>query len=244
MRNNGTTRRIIWLVLALTAFGSRVEAQTGAQNCGNPFVNHYGPHDFRQTTPASRKLVEEFHFTIGIETMTRPKNTLFHEMAQDVEYTLGVFPNHPRALNTMARLAERWKRDPPPGTKLSVECWFDRAVRFRPDDTVVRSLYAQWLHKRKRKDDAVRQLRIAREHARENALSVYNIGLVAFEVGDHELALQLAHEARRLGFPRQELPDLLKKANRWAEPAAEAGVPASSPAGPEPSGSGPSKTPT
>jgi tetratricopeptide (TPR) repeat protein len=233
-----------WLGVAVVALCPVAIAQTGNQNCGNPFVNHYGPHDFRNTTPASRKLVEEFHFTIGIETLTRPKNTVFHEMAQDVEYTLGVFPNHPRALNTMVRLSERWKRDPPPGTKFSVECWFDRAVRFRPDDTVVRSLYAQWLYKRQRKDQAVRQLKIAQEHARENALSQYNIGLVAFEVGDFDLALQLAHEARRLGFPREDLATLLKKVNRWVDPPSEPVAPAPSTSVPDSTASSPSKTPS
>lgn len=198
-----------------------VQAQTGPQACGNPFQNHYGPFDYRSASPTVRKIVEEVHFTPGIEMMTRPKNTMIHDMAQDVEYTLNVFPNHHRALITMSRLAERWSRDPPPGTNMPVECWFDRAVRFRPDDTVARSLYAQWLHKRKRGTEGVQQLKVAVEHVKDNPMSHYNIGLVAMEIGDHALALQQAHKALAMGYPRQELAEALKRAGRWTEPPLE-----------------------
>jgi len=167
-------------------------------------------------------MVEDFHFTPGIQSMTKPQNTMMHDMAQDVSYTLGVFPNHPRALLVMHRLALRAKSDPPPGTKVNVECWFDRAVRFRPEDTVVRSLYAQYLGRINRKDDATRQLRLASESAKDNAMSHYNIGLVAMEMGQTELALQQAHRALALGFPRQDLADRLRQANAWADPPASA----------------------
>ena len=226
----------LWALACAFAMNTAVLAQTGPQSCGNPFVNHYGPYDYRSASPATRKIVEEVHFTVGIETMTRPKNTMFHEMAQDVEYTLNVFPNHHRALITMSRLAERWKRDPPPGTNVSVECWFDRAVRFRPEDTVARSLYAQWLNKRQRQAEGSRQLRVAVDHAKDNPMSHYNIGLVALEIKDFELALSQAHKARELGFPRQELEEALKRANRWADPVASAAA-----APPLPSASDPAR---
>ncbi len=208
------------LALAAGTAAAGAAAQTGPQACGNPFQNHYGPFDYRAASATVRKIVEEVHFTIGVETITRPATTMFHDMAQDVQYTLNVFPNHHRALITMSRLADRWQRDPPPGTKLPVECWFDRAVRFRPDDTVARSLYAQWLHKRKRGPEGVQQLKVAVEHAKDNPLSHYNIGLVAMEIGDHALALQQAHKAQALGYPRPELADALKRVGRWVEPAA------------------------
>jgi tetratricopeptide (TPR) repeat protein len=208
----------------------------GPQACGNPFVNHFGPYDYRTAPPGIRKVVEDVHFTRGIETITQPKNTMFQEMAQDVEYTLNVFPNHARALLTMSRLVDRWRRDPAPGTRLPLECWFDRAVRFRPDDTVVRSLYAQFLHRRKRTDEGIAQLRIAIGHASDNGLSHYNIGLVAMELGDHALALQQAHRALALGFPRPELSAQLKALQQWREPsdmaAAPANAAASTPASP------------
>ena len=197
-----------------------VAAQSGPQACGNPFRNHFGPFDYRTAPAETRKLVEDYHFTQGIQTMTRPQNTMMHNMAVDVGYTLNVFPNHPRALLLMYRLSVRWKSDPPPGSGHTVECWFDRAIRFRPDDTVVRALYAQFLGRKNRRDDAMRQLSIAVEQAKDNPMSHYNIGLVAMEMGYTELALQQAHRALAMGFTRPELAEQLRSANAWVDPAA------------------------
>jgi hypothetical protein len=224
------TRRAIRsaLLAALTLLGAAgAGAQTGAEACGNPFVNHYGPWDYRATTPQQRAIVENVHFTPGIESMTRPRNTMIHDMAQDVAYTLGVYPNHHRALLTMVRLSQRWKRDPPPGTDRTVECWFDRAVRYRPDDTVARALYAQFLHQRQRSSEAVAQLDIAVGHAGDNPLSNYNLGLLYLEVGQPDKALQQAHRASALGMTRPDLKLALQKAGRWAEPGAAPTPPAS-----------------
>jgi len=190
--------------------------------CGNPFVNHFGPIDFRKSGKAVREMVEKVHFTPGIETMTRPGTTMLHDMAADVAYTLEVFPNHHRALLTMQRLSERHKVDPAPGGRLIVECWYKRAAQYTPDDTVVRALYAQYLGKLGRKAEAAGQLRQAAEHAKDNPLSHYNIGLVAFEIGDPDLALKQAHRALELGFTQTGLADRLRQANRWADPVAAA----------------------
>ena len=202
-------------------------AQTGPEACGNPLVNHYGPYDYRSTTPQQRAIVENVHFTPGIESMTKPGTTTIQDMAGDVAYTLGVYPNHHRALLTMVRLSQRSKRDPPPGTNRTVECWFDRALRFRPNDTVARAFYAQFLHQGKRSSDAVAQLDIAVGQADDNPLSHYNLGLVYQEMGQLDKALQQAHRARDLGMTRPGLELALKKAGRWAEPEAAPTFPAS-----------------
>jgi hypothetical protein len=214
-----SARLVAWAIVLSSGLGvTAARAQTGPQACGNPFQNHHGPFDYRTASVAARKLVEDFHFTVGIESMTRPKNTTFRNMAQDVQYTLNVFPNHHRALITMERLADRWKVDPAPGAPFPVECYFDRAIRFRPDDTVARALYAQFLARRGRIDQAALQLEQAVEHAQENPLSHYNIGLVFLEIGRHEQALIQAHRAMAMGYPRTELADKLKSAGRWREP--------------------------
>lgn len=210
------------LTAALLLAAPPVQAQVGDQSCGNPFRNHFGPFDYRAASAETRKMVEDFHFTPGIQSLTQPRNTMMRDMAKDVAYTLEVFPNHPRALLVMHRLSQRWKSDPPPGTTRSVECWFDRAIRFRPDDTVVRSLYAQYLGRSNRKEAASRQIQLAIEHAKDNPVAHYNIGLVAMEAGFVEMALRQAHLALAMGFPRQELADQLRKANAWVEPAAPA----------------------
>lgn len=208
---------VLLTVIATCLSPIHAHGQTGPQACGNPFRNHFGPFDFRTVPPETRKMVEDFHFTPGIQSMTQPRNTMMRDMAKDVAYTLEVFPNHPRALLVMHRLSQRWKSDPAPGTSFTVECWFDRAIRFRPDDTVVRSLYAQYLGGVNRKQDAAVQLKLASEHAKDNPLAHYNIGLVAMEAGLTDIALQQAHRALALGFPRQELAEQLRKANAWVD---------------------------
>lgn len=216
-------------MLCLAAAPAR--AQTPESSCGNPFVNHFGPYDYRTAPAATKALVENIHFTPGVATLTKPATTMFVTMAQDIGYTLQVFPNHHRALMTMERAGDRFRRDPPPGANYTVECWYLRAIRFRPDDTVARALYAQFLGRRKRVPEAERQLDIAAETAKESALSLFSIGLVYVELGLHDKALPLAHRVQALGFPRQELINALKAAGRWreADPPAQAASAASSP---------------
>lgn len=198
-------------------------AQAAPPNaCGDPFRNHFGPYDYRKASAGVKQLVEGRHFTPGIESMTRPSTTMMHDMAADVAYTLEVFPNHHRALLTMQRLSERHRQDPAPGGKLTVDCWYDRAVRYAPDDTVVRALYAQFLAKQGRREQALAQLAVAVGHAKDNPLSHYNIGLVYFELGAYDEALAQAHKARALGLERPELAERLRQANRWKEPGAGA----------------------
>lgn len=200
--------------------------------CGNPFVNHFGPFDYRTAPIADRKVVEDYHFTPGVEAMVRPATTTYREMAGDVSYTLHVFPNHPRALLTMMRLGDKHKSPQPPGAKFTVDCYFQRAVQFRPNDTVARSLYATYLARSGRKPEALQQLDLARQFADDNAMSNYSIGAVYFELGEFDLAVQQAHKAAALGYPGRGLEDALKTAKQWREPvsvdspASAASVPA------------------
>lgn len=210
-------RRILAAALLLPCVAAAQDNVSSA--CGNPFRNHFGPFDYRSATPENKNLVERVHFTPGVESMTKPSNTTFAGMAQDVGYTLHVFPNHHRALITMTRLGERHKSDKPPGAGYTVECYYDRAVRFAPDDTVARALYAQFLVKRDRKPEALQQLAVAAEKAQDRPLSQYNVGLVYLEIAEFELALEQAHKARRLGLEnRPQLEEALRKVGKWRDP--------------------------
>ncbi|HSW03488.1 tetratricopeptide repeat protein [Aquabacterium sp.] len=205
--------------MVLIAGGARAQVQAAPVGpCGDPFHNHFGPFDYRTAPMDIRGMVERPHFPPGVETMTKPSKTTYHYMAQDVAYTLHVFPNHHRALNTMMRLGERHKTDPAPGARYTVECYFVRGMQYKPDDTVVRSLYALFLTKQKRNDDAVRQLELASEYAKDNPLSHLNIGLLYFDLGRYDRALEAAHAALALGFTRTDLIDKLKGINKWTEP--------------------------
>lgn len=185
--------------------------------CGNPFVNHFGPWDYRSARKADREIVERRHFTMGIQTMTKPENTMMHDMAQDVAYTLNVFPNHHQALLVMEKLAQRHRQDPPPGSGHSIDCWYERAVRFTPNDAVVRLMFARHLARTQRQEAALAQIAVATELAQDNPITHYSIGLIHFELGRHEQALRQAHIAEKLGWPIDGLKQQLMAAGRWAE---------------------------
>jgi tetratricopeptide (TPR) repeat protein len=196
------------------------------QRCGPIFTNHYGPFDYRsQREPL--KVVEEFHYTARVEAgmggATGP-------IGGDLNYTLMASPNHHRALMTLTRVLERGRTDRIQGMQWGIDCYFDRAIRFKPDDTVVRVLFAQYLHKNKRTSEATAQLDAAVPLAADNPFSHYNIGLMYLEIGQPDKALVQAHKAAALGFARQELAEQLKRINKWQEPPAAAASSASEPA--------------
>lgn len=209
---------------------AQLPAQRGAENpnqlCGMIYTNHYGPFDYR-TQRAELKIVEDFHFTGKVEALAGGQSGW---LGGDLNYTLFSSPNHHRALIALMRWVERNKSDKTQGMAFPIECYFDRAIRFRPDDTVVRALYAQFLHRRNRTDEGLRQLDIAVGFADENALSQYNLGLMYLELGAIDKALAQAHKATALGFAKPDLANELKKLGRWQEsPAPPAAAEASAP---------------
>lgn len=198
-------------------FSTHAMAQISTELCGD-LRNHYGPFDYRRPPEGSLALVESAHFTRNVEALTSPNTTTYREMAKDVAYTLHVFPNHARALRTMVRLGERHNSPRPPGAAYSVFCYFDRAVRFSPDDSTVRMLFAQFLFKQNKKDEALKQLDAGVEVAGSSGLAHYNLGLVYFQLGSFDRALDQAHKAQGLGFEWGNLEEMLKKGGHWKEP--------------------------
>ena len=201
-------------LLALLVSTPALSQANDPNRCGDPFRNHFGPWDYRTARPADIEVVESAHFTKRIENLQPGERVL----GDDISYALNVFPNHHRALIAITSLADRLKTDRPPSSSYTVECWYERAIRFRPSDTVNRALFAQYLAKRQRKDEALKQLETAVGHAQDNAFSHYNIGLVYHSFGEFDRALAQAHKAIALGFQRPGLADLLRKENKWQEP--------------------------
>lgn len=188
------------------------QAQQGAPSvCGE--LGH--ALDF-QVDKDRAKGSEGFHFTPEVELLIRGKST--EQIGGDIHFMLTNFPNHHRALLAMMRLGEKEKTPQPRGAGYSVECYFDRALRFRPNDSVARMLYATYLQKNGRQADARAQLEVVTKAAAENPFTQYNAGLIYLEMKDYGRALEQAHKADALGFNRPELKDRLKIAGRWKEP--------------------------
>lgn len=186
----------------------------GNPECGD-LRGGYGPFDYRTASQKNREIVERFHFTPDVENLRRGESTV--NIAGDLNYTLRAFPNHPRALLSMMKLGEKAKTERPRGALYTVECYFERATRFAPDDGTVRVLYGIYLSKKGRKDEAIKQLEAARELVGEDANIHYNIGLAYYDLKDYEKALLHAQTAYRLGFPLPGLRDKLKKAGKWRD---------------------------
>lgn len=185
----------------------------GAFEACGPLSNAYGPFDFyvdRDKLP----IVESNHFNAGVEFFRKRMTGPF---GGDIDYTLRAFPNHPRALAAMVRLGELEKADRPQGANYTVQCYLERAIRFRPNDASARLMIASYLIKHGREADADGHLGIAVANAGDNGNIHYNIGLVFYRLKRFDEALFHAHTAYRLGFDLPGLKNLLVSAGHWKE---------------------------
>lgn len=220
-----------WLMVVAAGLihpGARAAEEDGGA-CGSPYVTKFGPYDYRTEQGQPKHVVENYHFTPLVEGLIKGESA---PLGSDIAYTLHAFPNHHRALVAMMKLGMKLKTRQPPGASFTVECYFNRALRFRGDDTIARILYAKYLALDGRKDEARKQLKIADEFAADNGFTHYNIGLSFLEMSDYPDALSQAHRALELGFMRPELKAQLIAAGKWVEPPAapaSASAPASAP---------------
>lgn len=203
-----------------------------AGGCGSLYsAGQYGPYDYHTADTANVSIVLGAHFTPEVEALIRGNTSA--TPGGDIDYTLRALPNYPRALIAMMRLGEKEKTPQPRGSRYSIECWFDRAIRFRPDDVIVRMIYSTYLNKQGRRADAIKELDTAATYAKDNAFTHYNLGLHYFDLKDYNQALAEAHKAIALGFQQTALRDKLQAIGKWTESTDTTGTTAH---GAEPSG--------
>lgn len=216
--------QVIRAAASIGLLAASVVSAQGTGSCGPLQGMHYGPYDYRKERAGKLAIVETAHFTPIVEALIKGSSSDF--VGDDLSYTLRAAPNHHRALLAVVRFAERTKSVQPPYMQYSVDCYFDRAIRFQPDDTVVRALFAQYLNRRGRTAEGLTHLNAAVVFAKDNPLSHYNLGLVYLELNAHDEALKQAHTAIALGMPPGTLVDQLKALGKWREasptPEAEA----------------------
>jgi tetratricopeptide (TPR) repeat protein len=207
---------------ALMAWSSCAFSQNDASvmACGMlASAGQYGPYDYR-TDKDRLPIVLNMHFTPEVEALIRGHTG--ERPGADIDYTLRAIPNNHRALIAMMRLGEKEKSQQPQGARWVVECYFERALRFRPDDSIVRMIYSTYLNSQGRVADANAQLATATDYAKDSALTHYNIGLHYFDLKNYEKALVEAHLALSLGWPRTELRDKLREVGKWTDPSPDA----------------------
>lgn len=182
--------------------------------CGS-LEGGFGPFDYRTATQRQKQAVESIHFTPDVEALRGGATS--SRVGADISYTLHAFPNHPRALLAMMRLAESQKKLKPRGATYSLDCYFERAIRFRPDDPNVRTIFGAFLLKHGKPEAAVKQLEVAEQHASGSGNVSYNLGLAYFDLKDYEKAREYAKRAREQGFNLDGLENKLKRIGQWKD---------------------------
>jgi tetratricopeptide (TPR) repeat protein len=158
--------------------------------------------------------VEQYHFTPNVEALRSGNSAT---IGGDLSYTLMMFPNHHRALAALGNFTLKEKTLKPYGARYSVECFFDRAIRFKPTDGMVRMVYGNYLLKAGQRDKAIEQLNVAVDLEPEDPTINYNLGLLYMQKKDYELAKTYAKKAYELGFPLPGLKNQLIKAGKWED---------------------------
>lgn len=194
--------------------------ELGEAVCGS-LQNHFGPYDYRTVDPKTLDLVERHHFTSEVERLQRGKTATLP--GHDLSYTLNVFPNHHRALMAMMRYALREQRSLPRGATRTIECWFDRAQRYAPNDAMPKVIQGLYLAGKGQDADAEAKLReaLALDPADPNVH--YNLGLAWMDLRRYDLALDSAHRAYAAGHPLPGLRLRLERAGHWRELQTNAG---------------------
>jgi len=212
----------ICLALALAwAWPAQARVNSGAVECGSLQENagvDSGPYDYRTAPPEKRRLAEKSNFQ-SLAAPSRERQSR-ERIAADLDSLLHLFPNHPQALMAMAELARQEKTDHPRGSRYSMGCWYERAVRFAPGDVQVRVAYGYWLAKKGDRAAAIEQLDRVSAEALESEILSYNLGLAYCETQDYDKALRAAHRAYALGHALPGLRNRLISAGKWREPGA------------------------
>src|SRR5258706_5048234 len=122
-----------------------VAGQTLARStvCPDRIPGPFGPFDYTDTAswpdPGALRLVETYHFTPDVERLIKGASTSLP--GADLDYTLIHFPNHHRALDAASKLSLREKASKPTQMSCTVVGYFERAVRFAPNDGKLRIAY-------------------------------------------------------------------------------------------------------
>lgn len=202
----------------LSALAADTVAPALRSDCPS-YVRHDPGGDYNDPTDKQGlEVVEHFHFTPAVESLAHGATG---PLGGDISYTLEHFPNHPRALAALAKLGRRDKSAQPYGARYSIVCFFERAIRFVPNDARVRSVYGAYLLGGGDQAGAMAQLLEAARLEPQDPTTNYNLGLMYMKKREYAKALPYAQKAYAKKFPLQGLKRQLIEAGQWREPAVE-----------------------
>ena len=211
-RNNS----ISWPLLALFAVICSPGAMASLPpECGT-LENHFGPFDYTVRTPQNLdnlRVVEKAHFdgnVARLQTHSKCKvKRTCSSVAGDMAYTLAVFPNHHEALLSMTQYHLQGLDKARRPMRYSPDCYFLRAIAFRPRDATVRMIFAYYPSKVGRMDAARNEYQAALEIAPDSAEVNYNAGLFFLDLNEIDKAAVYAARAYQLGHPLSGLRNRL-----------------------------------
>ena len=179
-----------------------------SRECPNVLDQQIPPQDFSTAPKGAIESVEKRHFTRKVEMLISGESA---SIVADLHYTLNKFPNHYRALISLSNYDLQLKELTTSRQNeklLKVDCYFKRAIQFRPKDEKVRQVYGIYMYKNKRFQEALESFFVA-EKLGNNAEIEYHIGLTYNALEDMDKAKDYAIRAYAKGYPLQGLKNKL-----------------------------------
>ena len=208
------------VVMLMPSSDALAQQRVFVGSCG-VLENAYGPWNYMDPVHYKEKLpiVEKIHFFRAIEQLDPSKvDGMSTGVGRNIDYVLRAFPNHHRALDAMGRWHVQTGQPKPPGSRYSVDCWFERAVKFQPADGTVRMLYGIYKARLGMNKEALEYYSHAEALMPDSSELHYNLGLLLTNLDRHEDALSHAQRAYAMGFPLPGLKRRLIKSGHWVEP--------------------------
>jgi tetratricopeptide (TPR) repeat protein len=200
-----------FLALFVLAWPAYLAAAPDLSSC-EPLSSFSEYHDVNDRSSAVvLNTVETNHFVKDVELLVKGQTA---PLPLDIDFVLRAFPNHYRALNSMAnwQLKNKLRSLTPDGRPWTADCYFQRAHNFAPKDWRVRIVYAIYLHRAKRLDEAREQYVAAEDLGASTADYYYSRGLLEVDMGDLANARTYADKAYAMGMPLPGLRDKLARA--------------------------------
>ncbi|MDH4053936.1 MAG: ABC transporter permease [Gammaproteobacteria bacterium] len=202
-----------------------VSAESGANDsfpdyvyCGAPLEqNAFGrPLDYNDPAEDANihANVERNHFNRDVEALTKGQTGI---LPLDIAYVLSQIPNHYRALAAMARWEREhgYRPDLEERKVYSADCYFRRALIFRPTDPTLHMLYGMHKHYTGDLDGALTEYLVSRRYDPNHIELNYNLGLLYVDLKEYALAREAAQIAYSSGFPLAGLRAKLQRLGEW-----------------------------
>lgn len=214
------------IILALSG-----QVRADVFDCGS-LDQRFGPWDYADPAnsvptgadPMGRiKRVENVHFQPAMEALDL-KLFSIDRLTGEFSYTLQLIPNNPRALLAISKLEKRaggklpQRAVTPTLPKITADCFFDRAIRFRPDDKAVRMVHGIHLHQRGKLKEALVEYELAESLGEASGNFYYNLGLLHADMRNWDKAYEYGVKAERGGLMLPGLRAKLEKAGRPLPP--------------------------